>query len=192
MPKYTSLLSVLLFVAASANAADHAVSVGGNGLTFSPSSLTIATGDTVTFHNAGGFHNAVSDTGLFNSGAASSSGWTYTTPAFNTAGNFGYYCQIHGGPGGAGMSGMITVQDNSPPPPTFSIVPGITGSWYLPDQSGHGFNVEVLKGPGQDNGFLAFWYVYDNAGNNLWLVGQGSYVGDTATLNVQSGSGGLF
>ncbi len=76
--------------------------------------------------------------------------------------------------------------------PVFAIVPGITGSWYLPDQSGHGFNVEVLKGPGQDNGFLAFWYVYDNAGNNLWLVGQGSYVGDTATLNVQSGSGGLF
>jgi len=39
---------------------------------------------------------------------------------------------------------------------------------------------------------LAFWYVYDNAGNNLWLVGQGSYVGDTATLNVLSGSGGMF
>ncbi|HEX7917474.1 hypothetical protein [Rudaea sp.] len=76
--------------------------------------------------------------------------------------------------------------------PTFAIVAGITGSWYLPAQSGHGFNVEVLKGPGQDNGMLAFWYVYDNAGNNLWLVGQGSYVGDTATLQVQTGSGGMF
>jgi len=76
--------------------------------------------------------------------------------------------------------------------PAFSIVPGITGSWYLPAQSGHGFNVEVIGAPGNANGMLAFWYVYDNAGNNLWLVGQGSYVGDTATLNVQSGSGGMF
>ena len=292
MPKYFSILFLLLFTAASANAADHGVSVGGGGLSFSPSNLTINKGDTVTFHNAGGFHNAVSDTGLFTSGSASDSGWSYTTPAFNTAGSFRYYCEIHGAPGGVGMAGMITVQDNSPPPapdfslaaqasslsvvqgssasdtititpangfsgnvtfsasglpdgvsasfaasgtaasvltlnasataatgavpitvtgtsgslthsvplnltvtaaaPTFSIVPGITGSWYLPAQSGHGFNVEVIGAPGNANGMLAFWYVYDNAGNNLWLVGQGSYVGDTATLNVQSGSGGMF
>jgi len=75
---------------------------------------------------------------------------------------------------------------------TFSIVPGISGSWYLPDQSGHGFNVEVLKGPNQDNGFLAFWYVYDNSGNNLWLVGQGTYAGNTATMDVYQGTGGMF
>jgi hypothetical protein len=72
--------------------------------------------------------------------------------------------------------------------PAFSIVPGITGSWYLPAQSGHGFNVEVLP----NNGFLAFWYVYDNNGNNLWLVGQGTYAGDTATMDAYQGSGGMF
>ena len=285
MPKYVSILSILLFAAASANAADHAVSVGASGLSFSPSSLTINKGDTVTFTNASGSHNAVSDTDLFSSGAIRSGGWTYTTPAFNNAGSFRYYCEAHGGPGGVGMAGMITVQDNSLPPdfglaaqsnnlsvaqggsatdtititptngfsgnvafsasglpsgttasfasnvltlsasagaatgtssitvtgtsgslthslpisltvtaaaPTFAIVPGITGSWYLPAQSGHGFNVEVIGAPGNANGMLAFWYVYDNAGNNLWLVGQGSYVGDTATLNVLSGSGGMF
>jgi hypothetical protein len=72
--------------------------------------------------------------------------------------------------------------------PAFSIVSGITGSWYLPAQSGHGFNVEVLP----NNGFLAFWYVYDNNGNNLWLVGQGTYTGDTATMDAYQGSGGMF
>jgi len=294
MYKTLSILSLLLFATTSANAADHAVSVGGSGLTFSPSSLMINKGDTVTFHNAGGFHNVASDTGLFRNGSASSSGWTYTTPAFNEIGTFGYHCEIHGAAGGVGMAGAITVQDYGPPPPpppnfglaaqssspslaqggsvadtititpangfsdnvtfsasglpngvsasfaaggaatsvltltasataatgtanitvtgtsgslshslplsltvtaaapAFAIGPGITGSWYLPAQSGHGFNVEVLKGPNQDNGFLAFWYVYDNSGNNLWLVGQGSYVGDTATLQMQQGSGGMF
>jgi len=192
MLKYLFILPFLLFAASSASATDHIVSVGSGGLSFSPSNLTINKGDTVTFNNVAGSHNAVSDTGVFDSGAVRSGAWTYTTPVFNTAGSFRYYCVAHGGPGGVGMSGMITVQDNTPPPPAFSIVPGITGSWYLPAQSGHGFNVEVLKGPGEDNAMLAFWYVYDNAGNNLWLVAQGSYVGDTATLNVLSGSGGLF
>ncbi|MBS0566012.1 MAG: hypothetical protein JSS59_01200 [Proteobacteria bacterium] len=130
--------------------------------------------------------NVVSDTpGLFSSGKAIRSAWRYTTPPFNTAGTFGYHCTPYEY---SGMTGTIVVQANSSSPPAFSIVPGITGSWYLPAQSGHGFNVEVLP----NNGMLAFWYVYDNAGNNLWLVGQGTYSGDTATLTMQSGSGGLF
>jgi len=72
--------------------------------------------------------------------------------------------------------------------PAFSIVPGVTGSWYLPAQSGHGFNIEVLP----NNALIAYWYVYDNNGNNLWLVGQGTYAGDTATMDAFSGSGGMF
>ena len=43
-------------------AANHTITANPN-LTFSPSSLTINAGDTVTFTNAGGFHNAVIDTG---------------------------------------------------------------------------------------------------------------------------------
>ncbi|MBS0566013.1 MAG: hypothetical protein JSS59_01205 [Proteobacteria bacterium] len=189
MCKYLFSLSVLLLAAATpAWAADHAVTVApGGALTFSPSSLTINQGDTVTFTYAGGDmpHNAVSDTsGVFSSGNAIRSAWRYTTPPFNTAGTFGYSCTPHKS---VGMTGSIVVQGDSSTT-TFSIVPGITGSWYLPAQSGHGFNVEVLP----NNGMLAFWYVYDNAGNNLWLVGQGTYSGDTATLTMQSGSGGLF
>jgi hypothetical protein len=71
---------------------------------------------------------------------------------------------------------------------SFSITPGITGSWYNASQSGHGFNLEVLA----NNVMLAYWYVYDGSGHNLWLGGVGSYSGDTATLNLTQLGGGLF
>jgi plastocyanin len=41
--------------------------------------VTINPGDTVTWTNAGGFHNVVSDTGLFTSGAPSGTlGWVFS------------------------------------------------------------------------------------------------------------------
>jgi plastocyanin len=101
-----------------AHAADHTVSVGGNGLIFTPAELTIAVGDTVTFVNAGGFHNAVSDTGAVTAfrcangcdatggdGDASGSSWTASV-AFPTAGTAPYHCEIHEG---SGMVGTITI-----------------------------------------------------------------------------------
>jgi plastocyanin len=105
----TLLTASLMLTAIPAFAANHAVSVGGAGLVFTPATLNIAAGDTVTFTNAGGFHNAVSDDGTtINSGAASSAAWTYTA-TFGTPGTFGYYCAIHGAPGGQGMAGVINV-----------------------------------------------------------------------------------
>ena len=72
--------------------------------------------------------------------------------------------------------------------PTFSITRGITGSWYNPAQSGQGFNLEILSG----NTFVAFWYVFDDAGNNLWLTGAGSYSGNSTTLGMTQTTGGAF
>jgi plastocyanin len=72
--------------------------------------------------------------------------------------------------------------------PTFSIARGITGSWYNPAQSGQGFNVEVLP----NNTFVAFWYVFDDTGHNLWLTGAGAYSGDSVTLNMTATTGGAF
>jgi plastocyanin len=99
---------VLALPAAGAFAATHNVTVGGAGLTFSPASITIPQGDTVTFTNAGGFHNAVSDDAgvTFSSGAADGSGWTFTTPPLNAT--VGYHCTVHGSVGG-GMFGTINV-----------------------------------------------------------------------------------
>ena len=109
----------LLFSAA-AFAANHVVTALSN-RTFSPSSLTITAGDTVTFRNGGGFHNVVSDPGSVTSfrcangcdgaggnGNLSSLSWSATV-AFPTAGTVGYFCEAHGSSGGVGMAGRITI-----------------------------------------------------------------------------------
>ncbi len=85
-----------------------------NSMTFNPANITVMVGDTVTWMNTSlGFHNVVADDGSFTSGAPSTSLWVYSY-VFTTAGNNPYYCQIHGGPGGVGMSGTVTVQNSTP------------------------------------------------------------------------------
>jgi plastocyanin len=77
---------------------------------FSPKTITISVGDTVQWTWTGSSqHSVTADDGSFDS--------TIRTPPtapfmhqFNTAGTFVYYCQVHGGPGGVGMSGTVIVQ----------------------------------------------------------------------------------
>jgi plastocyanin len=98
----------------------HMVTVGPNNtLTFSPASLTIAVGDTVTWTWASDHHSVTSGTGCAAdnkfcspgdancaAGATSNTGSTYSH-TFTTAGSFPYFCSPHCG---AGMLGTITVQ----------------------------------------------------------------------------------
>lgn len=60
-----------------------------------------------------GLHNVVADDGSFTSGAPSTNLWTYAH-VFSAAGNNPYYCEIHGGPGGTGMSGTVVVGNPTP------------------------------------------------------------------------------
>jgi plastocyanin len=87
---------------------------------FTPARLTVRSGDTVTWRNTGGFHNVTAADGSFRcsegcddaggDGAPSSSAWSFSR-AFTTAGEIHYFCWVHGGPGGAGMSGVIVVAE---------------------------------------------------------------------------------
>lgn len=77
-------------------------------MSFSPSSLTIIVNDTVRWTNNGGLHNVVADDNSFTNGSTSTSLWVFVH-VFNTQGSFRYYCAEHGGPNGAGMSGIINV-----------------------------------------------------------------------------------
>lgn len=86
----------------------HNVTANPNA-TFTPSQLTIKVGDIVKWTNAGGLHNVVADDNSFTSGAASTSAWVFQF-TFNSPGTNPYYCVIHGGSGGVGMSGVITVE----------------------------------------------------------------------------------
>ncbi len=84
---------------------------------FTPRELTVHPGDTVTWVNQGGFHNVTADDGSFRcaegcTGAAgdpSSAAWTFTR-TFTAVGRQAFYCEVHGGPGGTGMSGVVIVE----------------------------------------------------------------------------------
>lgn len=70
---------------------------------FSPSSITVPVGTTVTWTNQDSYsHNIVENTGAFNSGLLSNgSTFSYT---FTSAGTFNYNCSIH-----PDMTGSIVV-----------------------------------------------------------------------------------
>ena len=113
--------AVLLLGATQATAGNHTVNVGGAaGFAYVPATLTITAGDTVTFVNAGGFHNAVSNPGSVTSfrcaagcdgaggsGNPSAAAWSAVV-TFPSAGTIGYFCEVHGAPG-VGMTGTIIV-----------------------------------------------------------------------------------
>jgi plastocyanin len=56
---------------------------------------------------ASGNHTVTADDGSFASDTLSNGGVFEFT--FNNPGTFAYYCEFHGGPGGEGMSAVITV-----------------------------------------------------------------------------------
>jgi plastocyanin len=97
--------------------ADEAATVGNGNFTFSPASVTITAGEQVVWTQNDDFpHSVTADDGSFDSSPGClgdqakcmKSGSTFEH-TFATAGTFKYYCVIHGGKGGAGMSGTITV-----------------------------------------------------------------------------------
>lgn len=85
--------------------------------TFTPKTVNVAVGDTVTWRNkAGGFHNVVFDDGSYSSHPrGDATPWTVTRK-FDVAGEFRYFCSEHGNRGGVGMSGTVVVGGGAPPP----------------------------------------------------------------------------
>lgn len=75
------------------------------GYTFSPSSLTVKSGDTVVWKNLDPMaHIVTSDSGSELASSSISNGQTYTH-TFSTAGTFAYHCAIH-----TSMKGTIIVE----------------------------------------------------------------------------------
>ena len=73
--------------------------------TFTPSSAIIAKGDTVNWINNGGLHNVHFDDNSYVMPASPSGAAWSVSKTFPNAGTYRYYCEIHGSPGGIGMSG---------------------------------------------------------------------------------------
>jgi len=85
------------------NTASHPVSIGD--FSFSPSTITVAAGDTVTWTNNGNVgHTVTSTSGNELGSSILSHGQTYQH-VFHTAGSFPYHCTVH-----PSMTGTVTVQ----------------------------------------------------------------------------------
>lgn len=109
------LLAGFALAAAPALGVDHAVKATSN--TFTPATVTINQGDSVTWNNAGGSHNVRFDDDSFvQPSPPNSSIWTVTR-TFAAPASLRYHCEIHGGAGGVGMSGRVVVNAPGSPPP---------------------------------------------------------------------------
>lgn len=63
----------------------------------------------------------------------------------------------------------------------FSLSSTISGNWFNAGQSGHGFQLEVLPG----GVATAFWFAFDNSGNQVWINAVGPIGHDT--IEMQAG-----
>jgi plastocyanin len=96
-------------------------SVNINNSAFTPSSITIAPGDSVTWTNSDSLTHTVTGSG-WGSGTLAN-GATYTHQ-FNTTGTFAYHCSIH-----SFMTGTVIVSSGTvtPPPTTTPSKPFLSG-----------------------------------------------------------------
>ena len=98
------LLTTILFFSCSKESTQGPTDVYMEGTSFSPSTLTISAGTTVTWTNKSSFiHTVSSYTGLFDSGdMGKNDTFSYT---FASPGTYEYHCIHH-----TGMTGSIIVQ----------------------------------------------------------------------------------
>ena len=96
-----AILAATALFAVPAFAADHTVTI--EGMKFSPASLSIAAGDTVTFVNNDSAPHTATAEGTFDTGRLNQGQSAQVT--FDAAGSFAYICTVH-----PSMKGTIAVQ----------------------------------------------------------------------------------
>ena len=142
-----SLTAVLFGYTLSAFATDYPVGVTGFPpyyYSFSPSTLSINTGDSVTWSGlGGGIHTSSSDDALWDSLGSPNDSYSFV---FNTAGTYSYHCDIHYY---YGMVGSVTVNAAVAPnsPPTISIDSPASGKVFAAPA-----NVTIQTTPADSDG----------------------------------------
>jgi plastocyanin len=102
-----AVAGAVLVGAGIALAADRSVAISG--FSFSPSQITVAVGDRITWTNSDAqAHTATADDNSWDAGTVSGSGGTASV-TFATAGVFPYHCAIH-----PTMTGTVTVTGGAP------------------------------------------------------------------------------
>jgi plastocyanin len=117
-PRFLAHLVLALLWGGLAPASAHSASAFANqdvsivDFDYRPGSVTINAGDTVTWSQDGEQpHTVTADDGSFDSGQMAP-GETFSM-RFDSPGTYRYYCTLHGGPGGEGMSAVVTVEGGS-------------------------------------------------------------------------------
>ncbi len=160
------------------------VTIEATALAFNPSTLEVATGDTVTFENHATFAHDVLFQAGFGSGApaslAAGANWSYT---FNATGVFPFRCQLHSSDFTSGMSGVITVYDRADRP-------FVNLSLAAPSRVAPGTNIP-LSGTAYDNlGVVSMWLVVDG-GTPVAVNFTNVTAGDARAVNFSTNLSGL-
>ncbi len=97
----------------------------------------------------------------------------------------------HEGPGiGTVMRENLLAAFKTEENQTVAITSDLNGSWYWPENSGQGINIEIL-----DNGtrLWGYWYTYHaESGNQRWFTLQGTIENNLATFDIVTTSEGGF
>ena len=102
------------------------------------------------------------------------------------------YADLRRAETGASCTGAPPPGGGDPPTGSFDIIPCITGSWFLPARDGEGYNIEIIGSSLEQPEMLAYFYTYDDAGNQIYMIGQGFANGDTAVLPTVITSGPVY
>ena len=123
-----------VIAAGSAVAADQGVTIAG--FAFSPKTVTVNVGDTVTWTNNDTVTHTATSAGNFDTGSIG--GGASKSVTFQKAGTFAYVCSIH-----SSMTGTVVVRaasGGSTTPPTDTVAPYGTGN----DDSGLTVTLSIL------------------------------------------------
>ena len=122
MKKFNLLLLLCICFIGNAIATVHIINVSN--FVFTPNALTVNCNDTIQFHRVNGTHPVISETGTWATFTMSGA-LINQNIVIATAGTYPYYCDFHGGAGGIGMAGTITV---TCAPPTCNTPTGVSSS----------------------------------------------------------------
>lgn len=120
----------------------------------------------------------------------------FTDPGTNTFGTFNTLAIVIGVQSsrlqGENTDPIFKVWANSERLSGDGISGAITGGYFDGDNPRHGFFVQVTRLPDGTERFVVNWDVFTPEGEQLYLVGDGPFDGDTAEVTLFATSGGSF
>ena len=75
----------------------------------------------------------------------------------------------------------------------FHINSGLSGNWWGGEtRDGEGFLIDVAKNGDGETIIVVSFYTYDSMGQQVWLIGNGTIIGNTAVIDLAIPSGAMW